>query len=75
MFVDFALHVIKAAVVTVCNDGMTLFLELVKVVDDLAAKKVLPSSSLGLIDDDLSTLCINTLHYSLNTRLTEVVTV
>ena len=64
--VHFFLYIIKAFVVSVGNDGMATLFEVSKVVDNKATEEGCAIFKRRLIDDDLRTLCLNTLHYSLN---------
>ena len=57
------------------DDGVALCLELCQVVDHLAAEECGAVFKGWLVDDDLSTLSLDTLHDALNGRLAEVVAV
>ena len=52
---------------------MALCLECLQVIDNFAAKEGATLFQCWLIDDDLSTLCLDTFHDALNGRLAEVV--
>ena len=71
--VDLILDVIKAGVVAVGDDGMRLFLECLKIVDDLAAEEGRAIGKSWLVDNDFSTLGLDALHDALDGRLAEVV--
>lgn len=73
--IHFVLHIVKAAIVAVGDDGMSLLLEGIKVVDDFAAEEGLAIFEGWLVDDDLSTLRLDALHDTLNAALAEVVRV
>jgi len=73
--IHFFLYIIKAFIVSVGDNGMTTLFEIFKVVDNKATEEGCAIFKRRLIDDDLRTLCLNTLHYSLNRTLSEVVTV
>ena len=64
--VDFVFHVIQAIIETVGDDGMTLRLEVFEVVDNLAAEEGGAVLKSWLVDDDLGSLCLDTLHDALN---------
>ena len=64
--VDFVFHVIQAIIETVGDDGMTLRLEVFEVVDNLAAEEGGAVLKGWLVDDDLGSLCLDTLHDALN---------
>ena len=67
------LHVIKTGVIAVCDDGMALCLESCQIIDYLATKEGAAVFQCWFIDDDLCTLCLDTLHDALYGWLAEVV--
>lgn len=73
--IDFVLYVIEDTVIAVGDDGMALFLELIKVIDHLATEESTTVLDGRLIDDNLRSLCLDALHNALYARLAEVVAV
>lgn len=71
--IDLLLHIVQAAIVAVGNNGLAALLELVQIVDNLAAKEGSAILQSRLIDDNCRALGLDTLHDALNGRLTEVV--
>lgn len=71
--IDLLLHIVQAAIVAVGNNGLAALLELVQIVDNLAAKEGSAILQSRLIDDNCRALGLDTLHNALNGRLTEVV--
>ena len=71
--VNFVLDVVEDGVVAVGDDGMALSLEVRKVIDYLGTEEGGAVLEGGLIDDDLGTLGLDTLHDALDGGLTEVV--
>ena len=71
--VDFLLHVFQTVVEAVGNDGLALKLKLFEIVNNFTAEECCAVFKSWLVDNDLSTLCLYTLHDALNGRLTEVV--
>lgn len=73
--VNFLFHIIKALVVTVCNDGVAHFLELRQIVDHHRAKECLSILQSRLINHHGCSLGLNALHDTLDRTLAEVVAV
>ena len=71
--INFISHIIKTAVIAVGDDGVTLFLESIEVVDNLRAKECLAILQGGLVDDDVGALSLDTLHDALDSTLAEVI--
>lgn len=71
--IDLVFDVVKAIIVSVCNDGSTLLLEFLQVVDDQAAEEGAAVFQRGFIDYDLCAFCFDSFHNTLNGALTEVV--
>lgn len=71
--IDFVLHVVEAGVVTVGNDGITLLLELLQVVDYKASEEGGSVFECRFIDDDFRTFRLNALHHALYAALAEIV--
>ena len=69
----FILHIAEALIETVGDDGISLCLELGKVVDNKAAEEGAAIFEGWLIDDDIGSLRLDTLHDALYGRLAEVV--
>lgn len=73
--INLILHIVQTNIIAVCNDSLTLHLKLCQVVYDLASKERAAILKCWLVDDDLSPLCLNSLHDALNGRLAEIVRV
>ena len=73
--IDFLIYIIQDWVVTIGDDGLTLFLELLQVVDNTAAEEGTAILEGWLIDYHLCTFSLDALHDSLDTALAEIVTV
>lgn len=73
--IDLRLHIIQGAVIAICYDAPTHFLELLEVVDNLAAEECATIFQRWLIDNDSSPFGFDPLHDTLDTALTEIVTV
>ena len=69
----FILNIIKAGVISIGNDGSALLLEFIQIIDNPATKECGSILKCGLVNNNCSALGFNTLHYTLNTALTEVV--
>ena len=67
------LYIIQTNIVAVGDDGMALCLEDFEVVLYSTTKKGAALFQGWLIDDDLCTLCLDTLHDALNSTLAEVI--
>ena len=67
------LYIIQTDIIAVGDDGMALCLESCQVIDNLAAEEGATLFECWFIDDDLCTLCLDTLHDALNCRLAEVI--
>ena len=64
--VDLVLHIVKACIVAVGQNGLTLPLELVEIVDHHRAEEGLAILQRRLIDNDLCALGLDALHDALN---------
>lgn len=73
--IDLLLHIVQAAIVAVGNNGLAALLELVQIVDNLAAKEGSAILQSRLVDDHSGTLRLNALHDALDRALAEVVRV
>ena len=73
--IDFLFYIIQALVIAVRNDGLTLLLELIQVINNLAAKESVAFFQGRLINNDSCALSLDALHNTLNGTLTEVVAV
>ena len=71
--IDFVSYIIEDGIVTIGNDGLTLCFELVEVVDNTATEEGGIVRKGRLVDNHLSTLCLDTLHYTLYGTLAEIV--
>ena len=71
--IDLVLNIVEASIIAVGDDGLTLCLELIEVIDHLAAEEAAAIFECWFIDDDLCALGLDTLHDTLNSRLTEIV--
>lgn len=69
----FVLDVVETLVVTIGDNGLTLSLECIEIVDDPAAKECASVLEGRLIDYDLGTFGLNPFHDTLNAALAEVV--
>ena len=73
--IDLLLHIVQAAIVAVGNNGLAALLELVQIVDNLAAKEGSAFLQSRLVDDHSGTLRLNALHDALDLARAEVVRV
>lgn len=73
--INLILYIIQTSIVAVGNDGMALCLEGFEVVLYSATKESAVFFQGWLIDDYLGTLCLDTLHDTLDGRLAEVIAV
>ena len=73
--INLILYIIQTSIVAVGDDGMTLCLEDIKVVLYSATKEGAVFFQGWLIDDDLCTHCLDTLHDALDGTLAEVIAV
>ena len=73
--INLILHIIQTSIVTVGDDGMALCLEGFEVVLYSATEEGATLFQGWLVDDYLSTLCLDTLHDALNGGLAEVIAV
>ena len=71
--IDLVLNIVKASIIAVGDEGLTLCLELIEVIDHLAAEECGAVFKGWLVDNHLSTLSLDTLHDALDGRLAEVV--
>lgn len=71
----YLLHLLSTNIVTVGNDGPTLFLELIKVINHQRAKEGLAILDGRLVDYHLCTFGLDRFHNALNGTLAEVVAV
>ena len=71
--IDLVFNVIKTGIVTIGNDGVTLRLELLEIIDDKAAEKGLAILLCWLVDDDVGAFGFDALHDALDGGLAEVV--
>ena len=69
------LHIVQTSIIAVGDDGMALSLEGFKVVLNSTTKESTTLLQCWLIDDNLCTLCLDTLHDALDGSLAEVVAV
>ena len=67
------LDIIQTGIIAVGDDGMALSLKCLQVIDYFAAKEGAAIFECRLIDNDLSALCLDTLHDTLDGRLAEVI--
>lgn len=72
--VYFLHHIFKRRIKPICNNNCTLFLKLHQVIDDLTAEESTIVWQRGFIDKYRRPFGLNSLHHSLNRRLTEVIT-
>lgn len=73
--IDLLLHIVQAAIVAVGNNGLAALLELVQIVDNLAAKEGSAILQSRLVDDHSRAFCLDALHDALDRRLAEVIRV
>ena len=73
--INLILYIVQTSIIAVGDDGMALCLEGFEVVLNSATKEGAALFQGWLIDDYLGTLCLDTLHDALNSRLAEVVAV
>ena len=71
--IDLFLYIVQDCVVSISDNCLTLRLELLYVINHLAAKEGSSVFKSRLVDDDLSSLCLDALHHSLDGTLSEVV--
>jgi len=71
--VDFGGDVVEAGIVTVGDDGVGKGFEAIEIVDDEAAEESRTIFERGFENDDLSSFGFDTLHDTLDRRLTEVI--
>ena len=67
------LYIIETCIISVGDDGIGLCLELGEVVNNEAAEEGAAVFEGWLVDDDIGSLRLYTLHDTLNSRLTEIV--
>ena len=73
--IDLALHVVQAAVITVGDDCLTLFLKVLQIIDHFASKERRPILQRWFVDDYRRPFGFDSLHDTLDAALPEVVTV
>ena len=73
--IDLVLYIIQASIIAVGDNSLTLFLEGIHIIYNLATKECTSIFQGWLINDDLSALCLDTLHDALDGRLAEVIAV
>ena len=67
------LHIIKATIITVCDDCLTLCFKFFQVIHYFTSKECCSIFKCWLVNDYGCSFCFNTLHDSLNTTLAEVI--
>ena len=73
--IDFFLYIVQASIVAVGNDGLTLGLEFLQIIDDLAAEEGGTVFECWFVDDYLGSLGLDALHHALDRALTEVIAI
>lgn len=71
--INLILYIVETLIIAVGNDGMALCLELGEVIDYETAEEGASVFKSWLINDNIGTLGLDTLHDALNGRLAEVV--
>lgn len=71
--VYFFFHIIQTLVISVCDDGVAQFFELLQIVNHDSSKKLLPIFQGRLIDNHRGVFHLYALHDALNAALAEVI--
>src|SRR5699024_10917618 len=73
--VYFSFHIIKALIIPVSYDSLTLSLELIQIIYNLTSEEGIPIFQSRFVNDYRSSLGLDPLHNALDAALTEVITV